>query len=180
MIDTTIQEEPDWVSSPKCMLGDSQGRKVTGMAAMLLPFDDAGRIAEDAYATCFRETVDAGLTPAVNMDTGYVNLLSTEQNRRVLRLAQSVADGQPFIAGAFVEGRDGDVADNYRREIDAIVVTMVGPPILFQTSRLHDVPAAQVVDTYARAVADVDTAYVFRAWPNVFAPNGGDLVGRGI
>ena len=146
------------------------GRKVTGMAAMLLPFDDAGRIAEDAYAACFRETVDAGLTPAVNMDTGYVNLLTTEQNRRVLKLAQSVAEGRPFVAGAFVEGMDGDVADNYRREVDAIV-EHGGTPILFQTSRLHDVPASQVVDTYARALVGVDRAYVFELG-RMFAPNG--------
>src|SRR5437868_14904849 len=41
------------------------GRAVTGMAAVLLPFDMDGRIAEDAYANCLQETVVAGLTPAV-------------------------------------------------------------------------------------------------------------------
>src|SRR5205807_174212 len=51
------------------------GRTITGMAAMLLPFTASGQIAEDAYAALLQEAVAAGLTPAVNMDTGYVNLL---------------------------------------------------------------------------------------------------------
>jgi len=146
------------------------GRKVTGMAAMLLPLDSAGNIAFDAYAALFEETLSTGLTPAVNMDTGYANLLTADENRQMLTFARDVADGRPFIAGAFVEGLDGDVADNYRREVDAIV-DHGGIPILFQTSRLHDVPASQVVDTYAQALVDVEKAYVFELG-RMFAPNG--------
>ena len=146
------------------------GRKVTGMAAMLLPFDTEGNIAFDAYAALFEETLDAGLTPAVNMDTGYANLLTEEESRRMLAFARDVAHGRPFIAGAFVEGKDGDVVDNYRREI-AAVVDHGGTPILFQTSRLHNIPASRVVDAYASAVADVDKAYVFELG-RMFAPNG--------
>ena len=137
---------------------------------MLLPFDAAGNIAFDAYAALFEETLAAGLTPAVNMDTGYANLLTEDENRQMLRFARDIAKGRPFIAGAFVEGKDGDVVDNYRREI-ASVVEHGGTPILFQTSRLHNVPAEQVVDAYARAVADVDEAYVFELG-RMFAPNG--------
>ena len=50
------------------------GRKVIGIAAILLPFTEEGAIAEEAYAALLEETIAAGLTPAVNMDTGYVNL----------------------------------------------------------------------------------------------------------
>ena len=46
------------------------GRAVTGMAAVLLPFTADGDIAEEAYVSCLHDTVQAGLTPAVNMDTG--------------------------------------------------------------------------------------------------------------
>ncbi len=52
------------------------------MAAMLLPFNADGTIAADAYQTCLKETIDAGLTPAVNMDTGYVNLLTEHREER--------------------------------------------------------------------------------------------------
>lgn len=146
------------------------GRKVVGMAALLLAFTETGDIAEDAYAECFQETLAAGLTPAVNMDTGYVNLLTDAEKARVLKLAQQLAAGRPFIAGAYIEGQDGDVSDLYRREI-ARIAEHGGTPIFFQTARLHGVPAGQVVETYARASADLPSAYAFELG-RMFAPNG--------
>jgi len=146
------------------------GRTITGMAAVLLPFDTSGNIAEEAYVACLRETVAAGLTPAVNMDTGYVNLLTDGEKERVLQLAQQTLQGTPFVAGAYIEGQEGDAADLYRREIDRIT-RFGGTPILFQTARLHHVPVNTVVQTYAAAVADVPVAYGFELG-RMFAPNG--------
>ena len=146
------------------------GRRIAGMAAMLLPFAEDGRIAEEAYAGLLQETVAAGLVPAVNMDTGYVNLLTDAEKTQVLGLARQTLQDRPFVAGAYIEGQSGDVAELYRREI-ARIADYGGTPILFQTARLHNLPAAQVVDTYARAVADVDTAYAFELG-KMFAPNG--------
>ena len=140
------------------------------MAAVLLPFDANGDIAEDAYVNCLQETVKAGLTPAVNMDTGYVNLLTEGEKERVLKLAQSAMGGLPFVAGAYIEGQDGEPADLYRREI-ARIAELGGAPILFQTSSLHSKTVKEVVDTYARAVQDVPTAYGFELG-RMFAPNG--------
>jgi dihydrodipicolinate synthase/N-acetylneuraminate lyase len=146
------------------------GRAVTGMAAVLLPFDAEGRIAEEAYAACLRETVAAGLTPAVNMDTGYVNLLTDAEKEHVLQLAQQTLQGAPFVAGAYIERQEGEVADLYRREI-ARIARYGGAPILFQTARLHNVPVRTVVETYAAAVQDVPVAYGFELG-RMFAPNG--------
>jgi dihydrodipicolinate synthase/N-acetylneuraminate lyase len=146
------------------------GRKPLGMAATLLPFDEAGNIAEEAYAACLLDIASAGLIPAVNMDTGYVNLLTGDEKERVLWLAREALGSQPFVAGAYIEGQKGDVADNYRREI-ARIAEHGGTPILFQTSRLHGRPAGEVVETYRRAVADVETAYAFELG-RMFAPNG--------
>ena len=146
------------------------GRKITGIAAVLLPFDANGDIAEDAYVNCLRDTVNAGLTPAVNMDTGYVNLLTEGEKARVLKLAQSTLGSLPFVAGAYIEGQEGEPADLYRREIIRIA-EHGGTPILFQTARLHGKPVKEVVDTYARAVQDVPTAYGFELG-RMFAPNG--------
>ncbi len=146
------------------------GRRVHGMAALLLPFTPAGDFAEDAYAACLRATVTAGLTPAVNMDTGYVNLLTADEKRRILQLTRAVLNDTPFVAGAYIEGQDGDVVDLYRREI-AGIVAHGGTPILFQTSRLHQAPAGRIVEVYRQAVAGVETAYAFELGP-VFAPNG--------
>ncbi len=137
---------------------------------MLLPFDESGAIAEQSYANLFEETVAAGLTPAVNMDTGYVNLLTAEEKVHVLGLAKQVAHGGPFVAGAFIEGSEGDVVELYRREI-ASIAEHGGTPILFQTSRTHGLPAREVADIYHRATADVPTAYAFELG-KMFAPNG--------
>ena len=145
-------------------------RKVTGMAAVLLPFTARGDIAEDAFIACLQETVAAGLTPAVNMDTGYVNLLTDIEKARVLALTRQALGRAAFVAGAYIEGQDGDVTDLYRREI-ARVVEHGGTPIFFQTARLHAVPAARVVEVYAQASAEVETAYAFELG-KMFAPNG--------
>jgi 4-hydroxy-tetrahydrodipicolinate synthase len=146
------------------------GRTVAGMAAMLLPFTEAGEIAEDAFAGCLLETVRAGLTPAVNMDTGYVNVLTDGEKQRVLEIAREALAGGPFLAGAYIERQDGRVADLYRREIGRIA-EHGGTPILFQTERLHGRPAAEVVATYTEAVSDVPAAYAFELG-RMFAPNG--------
>ena len=146
------------------------GRTVTGMAAVLLPFTERGGIAEDAFISCLQETVEAGLTPAVNMDTGYVNLLTDGEKARVLALTRQALGGAPFVAGAYIEGQDGDITDLYRREI-ARIAEHGGTPIFFQTARLHDVPAARVVEVYAQASAGVETAYAFELG-KMFAPNG--------
>jgi 4-hydroxy-tetrahydrodipicolinate synthase len=146
------------------------GRRITGIAALLLPFTETGAIAEEAFVSCLRETVSAGLTPAVNMDTGYVNLLSPEEKLRVLKLAGSSLGKTPFIAGAYIEGRDGDVADLYQREI-AQIVENGGTPILFQTSRLENAPAEVIVAAYRKAVQGIESAYAFELG-KMFAPNG--------
>lgn len=146
------------------------GRKVTGMAALLVPFNKDGSVADAAYQSCLRETLAAGLTPAVNMDTGYVNLLGDEEKERMLELAREAADGKPFLAGAFVEGSPGDVVENYRREMDRIV-RFGGTPILFQTSRTHNLPPSEIADIYRRCAKGFEAVYAFELG-RMFAPNG--------
>src|SRR5579862_130816 len=128
------------------------GRAIFGMAAMLLPYDASGRIATDAYSECLLRTVAAGLTPAVNMDTGYVNLLAPDERAQVLILAHDVLGSAPFVAGAYIEGEGGDPAELYRREATRIA-EHGGTPILFQTSRLHGQSATKIAQVYSRAVA---------------------------
>ena len=146
------------------------GRKPTSMAAVLLPFNDDGSIAVGAYQGCLHETFDAGLTPAVNMDTGYVNLLTAKEKKVVLQIAAESAEGRPFLAGAFIEREDGDVVDLYRREMD-VIIGKGGTPILFQTSRTHSLSALEKVDIYTRAARGYETVYAFELG-KMFAPNG--------
>jgi len=91
------------------------GRKITGMAAALLPFDKNGSIAEDAFAANLRSTQAAGLTNAVNMDTGYVNLLTRDEKQRVLALTRdALGPNVAFVAGAYIEREEGDAAKLWR------------------------------------------------------------------
>ena len=97
------------------------GRKVRGIAAALLPFRADGSIAEEDFVDHLRATRAAGLVNAVNMDTGYANLLTDGTKERVLRLTRdALGPGVEFVAGAFIEGRDGDVVALYRHEIETI------------------------------------------------------------
>ncbi|HZO87907.1 MAG TPA: dihydrodipicolinate synthase family protein [Chthonomonadaceae bacterium] len=146
-------------------------RKVTGIAAALLPFDAQGQIAEEAFAAHLRRTHAAGLQNAVNMDTGYANLLTDEEKRRVLEITRAaLGPGVPFVAGAFIEGREGDIVSLYRREIDQIL-RYGGTPIIFQTARLHGKAPREKAEVYRQISADVPQVLAFELG-RMFAPNG--------
>lgn len=146
------------------------GRTITGMAAVLLPFEEDGRFSAGAYQACLQETYEAGLTPAVNMDTGYVNLLDDGEKATILRLAKEVAAGRPFVAGAYIEGTEGDVVRLYRCEMERIV-KHGGTPILFQTSRTHTLNSPEKAAVYAQSVRGFGKVYAFELG-RMFAPNG--------
>ncbi len=79
-------------------------REIEGISAMLLPYRDDGRPDLDSLATLLQRTVQAGLQPSVNMDTGYVNLLTADERAEVLHVAAATLSGTPFVAGAFLDG----------------------------------------------------------------------------
>jgi 4-hydroxy-tetrahydrodipicolinate synthase len=146
-------------------------RKVEGIAAALLPFGPDGLVAVDAFQRHLVATRRAGLTNAVNMDTGYANHLSDPERRDVLRWTrEALGAGTPFIAGAYIEGCEGDVASAYRRQMDEIVGAG-GIPILFQTARLHGRPAREKAETYRAACKGHDHVIAFELG-RMFAPNG--------
>jgi dihydrodipicolinate synthase/N-acetylneuraminate lyase len=85
-------------------------RKVQGIAATLLPYEPSGKIAVEAFQQHVIATHRSGLMNAVNMDTGYVNLLSDAERFDVLRWTrQALGDRTPFVAGAYIENQNGDV-----------------------------------------------------------------------
>ena len=147
------------------------GRTVHGVAAALLPFEDDGRIAVEAFQRHIQATHRAGLTNAVNMDTGYANYLTTSDKGDVLRWTRDVLGPSiPFIAGAYIENETGDVVSLYRREMDRIA-GWGGTPIVFQTARLHGVPAHEKIAVYHEICKGVPAVLGFELGP-VFAPNG--------
>src|SRR5919198_874389 len=115
-------------------------------------------------------TAAAGLKPSVNMDTGYVNLLTDDEREQVLRVTGEVMRGRPFVAGAFIEGQSGDPVALYCREAER-VRARGGTPILFQCSALKARPEREVVAVY-RAVAERLGPIIGFELGEMFAPFG--------
>jgi len=146
-------------------------RKVHGIAAALLPFEAERKVAVDAFQRHLMATHRAGLMNAVNMDTGYVNLLNGSERQQVLCWAREcLGPGLPFVAGAFVENQTGDLVTLYRQQLDAIVAAGA-IPILFPTSRLHGRSPAEKAAAYQAICQGYPHVLAFELSPR-FAPNG--------
>jgi dihydrodipicolinate synthase/N-acetylneuraminate lyase len=128
------------------------GRSITGMSAVLLPHRTSTEVDWPAFEAHVIRTASAGLVPAVNMDTGFVHLLSSEQRAEVLSRTRSL--GVDFVAGAF------DVAD-----VEA-VQALGGTPVIFPSPATHD-----VVPAYQRIAASADRFIGFELSP-VFNEDG--------
>ncbi|HKN73841.1 MAG TPA: dihydrodipicolinate synthase family protein [Candidatus Acidoferrum sp.] len=146
-------------------------REVQGIAAALLPYEADGKVAVAAFQRHLVATHRAGLMNAVNMDTGYVNYLSDTEKLDVLRWTrEALGKDAPFVAGAYIEGGNGEVVALFRKQMDAIV-KIGGIPILFQTTRLHGKASRQKVATYQSVCHGYPRVLGFELGP-MFAPNG--------
>jgi dihydrodipicolinate synthase/N-acetylneuraminate lyase len=146
-------------------------RKVKGIAATLLPFNDQGAIAVGAFQNHLLRTHSAGLTNAVNMDTGYINYLSEQEQQLVLEWTrEALPANTKFVAGAYVERLDGDLVTMYRRQMDHIIAHG-GTPIIIQTARLHHQSAREKIKCYEDICRGYDEVLCFELSP-VFAFNG--------
>lgn len=111
-------------------------RRILGVSAVYLPYSGDGAIDWAAFEAHVGRTAEAGLTPAVNMDTGWVHLLTDTDRRKVIELAAAVTGGD-FMAGAFVDDREGDYF-----ELDATVRAAAavrlqgGTPVIFPSHGL--------------------------------------------
>ena len=146
-------------------------RRVEGVAAALLPYEPDGRIAVEAFQQNLRAAREAGLTNAVNMDTGYVNLLGEGEKLDVLRwTCEALGAGVPFIAGTYIEVLDGDIVSLYRQQMAAIA-EVGGTPLIFQTARMHELSAREKVSLYREVCRGFPEVLGFELSP-VFAPSG--------
>jgi dihydrodipicolinate synthase/N-acetylneuraminate lyase len=147
------------------------GCKVKGTAAALLPFESSGRVAVESFQRHLVATHQAGLTNAVNMDTGYVNYLSESEKIEVLGWTRAaLKPNVPFVAGAYIESLEGETVALYRGQMEAIV-RQGGIPILFQTARLQGKSPAGKAAIYRAACEGFPEVLAFELSP-VFAPNG--------
>ena len=147
-------------------------RQITGISAILLPFTDSFDIDWSGLADHVRRTAEAGLTPAVNMDTGFANLISEEERQQVLRLTQDVMAGADFVAGAFVADELGASfdADAYFQQVDSIQ-RFGGTPIIFQSFGLTQQAGSEIVRAYETVGAQTDGFIAFELG-KMFAPFG--------
>jgi dihydrodipicolinate synthase/N-acetylneuraminate lyase len=119
-------------------------RAIEGISAVLMPFDSAGRPDFAGLARQIERVAAAGLTPAVNMDTGWVHRLDAAQRIEALETARRVLGRARFVAGAYVEDVSGPMRDRYRVAIEAIVARG-GTPILFPCTELQAASGASIV-----------------------------------
>ena len=147
-------------------------RKILGMSAVLLPFLASHEVDWSSFERQTARTLDAGLVPAVNMDTGYINLLDTATKLEVLRRTRDIAAGRMFVAGAFVGDRPGSRfdRDGYLREIAAIC-DHSGTPTLFQSFGLTSQDESDLIGSYAEIGRHCDRFIGFELG-TMFAPFG--------
>jgi dihydrodipicolinate synthase/N-acetylneuraminate lyase len=113
------------------------GRTISAMSAVLLVFTADGSIDWAATEAHIARTVRAGLTPAVNMDTGYVQLLTADEKHAVLALAEGISRDE-FVAGAFVPDGPGSPFDleSYLTACESIAARG-GTPVIFPSYGLN-------------------------------------------
>jgi dihydrodipicolinate synthase/N-acetylneuraminate lyase len=133
------------------------GRTIVGMSAVLLPFTSDGDVDWPGFESLLARTVAVGITPAVNMDTGYVQLLDDATRARVLEVAAAHADSHGFVAGAFVADEPGAPFD-----LDAYLAAMQritargGTPVVFPSHGLNALDDTEWVGAHEQLAARVD------------------------
>lgn len=147
-------------------------RRITGVSAILLPFHENSEIDWPGLANHVRRTAEAGLTPAVNMDTGYANLISEDERQKVLRATRCALAGGEFVAGAFVADKPGAPfdAEAYFRQIEGIQ-RQGGTPIIFQSYGLTRQAGGDIARAYER-IGEKTDAFIAFELGTMFAPFG--------
>ena len=148
------------------------GGPVDGVSAVLLPHHPSGNVDWESFHQLLRRTLTAGLTPAVNMDTGFGNLLDDATRREVLAVTRAETGGGRFVAGAFVIDRPGDpfAMDSYATRIEEIE-SAGGTPVVCQSFGLAHQADDVVVANY-RAIAERCDRFIAFELGDCFAPFG--------
>ena len=148
-----------------------RGREIQGMSAVLLPIDSGRGIDWTSFRHLLERTAAAGLVPAVNMDTGYVQLLDDAERVAVLDVTREVV-GSEFVAGAHVADAKGDAGD-----LGATVRAMApieergGLPVVFPSNGLTTLDGPDWAGAHARLAETSDRFLAFELGP-MFVPYG--------
>ncbi|MGO9274459.1 MAG: dihydrodipicolinate synthase family protein [Terriglobia bacterium] len=152
------------------------GRAVQGISAVLLPYR-SGRVDEPGFRRHLSRTLRAGLRPAVNMDTGYVDLLTPDEKRRVLAWTrEAVGEHDWFAAGALPSSgaTSGSTAaacaKAYLQECSAIAAGG-GVPVIFPSEATAALDDDGLIEFFRGVAAGVARFIAFELGA-VFNPNG--------
>ena len=147
-------------------------RRPKGLSAILLPFNESGDVDFEGLQAHVSRTVDAGLVPAVNMDTGFGHLLDIDKKQRVLDITRFVTNGSEFVAGAFCKDEPGASfnRDEYARQIE-LIQTFGGTPVIFQSYGLVQQKPDEIVAAYEAIAETCDQFIGFELTP-ALAPFG--------
>jgi len=162
------------------------GRKVEGISAVLLPYGRDGRIDEAGFRRHLLRTLEAGLGVAVNMDTGYVDLLTSEEKQRVLAwtceavryvganahapLPNETGLGHGFVAGVLPAPSDEASVKAYCREGEAIAKAG-GVPIIFPSAYTAGLDDAALIGFF-REIASATERFLAFELGTMFNPKG--------
>lgn len=147
------------------------GRSIEGIAAALLPYTCDGTIDWAGFERILTAIDSAGLAPAVNMDTGFGDLLAPDERESVLAAARRfLGASRPIYAGAYPDPDAVDLLPGYRRSI-ATITEYGCIPVIVQSRRMHDMPAVEKAALYTRMVDGVERAIGFELG-SMFAPHG--------
>lgn len=147
-------------------------RKITGMSAILLPFNSDLTPDWKGFDAHLLRTLESGLTPAVNMDTGYASLLDRGTYLEVLKHSQALCAGKDYVAGAFV----GDTPDSalnleaYQKQFE-LIQSHGGIPVIFQSFGLTRLPETEIIQAY-QAFAKECPRFIAFELGTMFAPFG--------
>ncbi len=149
------------------------GRAPLGVSAVLLPITDDGAPDLVALEALIARTVAAGLAPAVNMDTGYGNLLGPAERDDVLQVATKVAGSETMVvAGAWVDDEPGAAYDADRQHQAVEAVAEAGAvPVVFPNFGLNGLPADRLVEAH-RAIGQRVDRFIGFELGDMFSPSG--------
>lgn len=146
-------------------------RKISGISAILLPFIN-GAVDWAGFDGHVARTAEHGLSPAINMDTGYANLIDQTTRETALARTRDVLGGGAFCAGAYVASQPGDDwhPEPTIRQIE-LIQAFGGTPIIFQSFGLTGQSPEKIVEAYAELGRHCDQFIAFELG-QMFAPFG--------
>lgn len=148
-------------------------RRIRGMSAILLPMLPDGGIDWDSFAAHVGRTAAAGIAPAVNMDTGYVQLIDDATRHEALRIArETLGAGRELVAGACVVDAPGAGFDEraYGHQLD-MITAVGGTPVIFPSFGLTTGSDADFI-TRTMALAKRVPSFIGFELSTAFVPSG--------